>query len=158
GLCCPAAWPQWAEKALPHGEGSGQPCPDPQPSSVRVVRDASRGAYGLRAENASLRSISAALERAIGGRIELDETLGARRFTLDLSPRPPERLFFVLARRASARCSVTYRLRRPAAETSPSSGRALATRPVTLRFPQPTPLPEVLRELPDPVKVEEGVD
>jgi hypothetical protein len=142
GLCCPAASAQQAEKSL-----------------VRVVREASWGAYGLRAENAPLRSIGAALERAIGCRVEVDEKIGSRPFTLDLSPRPPERLMMVLARRARARLSISYRLRRRAPGEAPHAGSpAFASGPVTLRFPQPTPLPEVLRELPVPLKVEEGVD
>src|SRR5262249_31644363 len=155
--CCLPARAQLAEK--PQAPVPQLSTLNPQPSSVRVVRDASWGAYGLRAENAPLRSIGAALERAIGCPVEVDEKIGSRPFTLAPPPRPPDRLFRALARGAPPRLWIPYRLRRRAPGEAPHAGSpAFASRLVTLHFMQPTPLPEVLRELPVPLKVEEGVD
>jgi hypothetical protein len=79
--------------------------------SVRVQWDGASAGYSLKAERATTEAICRELERVSRCKVELDKKLGSQVLTLDLSARPAERLFMVLARRLPARMGVGYRMR-----------------------------------------------
>jgi hypothetical protein len=91
--------------------------------------------------------------------VEIDEKLRDVRLTLELAPRPPERLFPVLARRAFARLSVVYRVRPfPPGGVRQAGSLLFADGLVSLRLREAVELPEVWGQLGVPVEVEEGVE
>jgi hypothetical protein len=134
----------------------GEP-PAPVPV-LRLTWDRFRGGCGMEAREAPLEQLAHSLARVSGCAVELDEKLRGRRVTLDLAPRPLERLFPVLARRLDARLSILYRLKPWRAEYIRRKGSLVfAGRLVDLEMSRPLDLDEALRQLGVPLEVEDGV-
>jgi hypothetical protein len=120
----------------------------PTAPCVRITSDRGGRELGLQAVDAPAGEIGAALGRATGCLVEVDEKLAARRLTMDLAPRPAEALFAILARRANARVAVLYRLE-PALPGEPRRQGAtiFASAPVSLEISRPVELAEALKPL-----------
>jgi len=127
------------------------------PGVVEIARDRTSAGYSLSARNATLDEIGRELQRVTGCRMEVNEELRKARFTLKLSPRPSERIYRTLARRAGAMMSVDYRLERSTSGGAAPGPLAFARDPVVLVAEQPAPVEEVLRRLDVPVELEEGL-
>lgn len=149
----------WLAMLLLVSPGGASAAPrDPPPSSVRVTRDRSGLETGLRAENALLTEIGAALERPTGCRVEVDDQLRQQRLTVELIPRPPERLLRVLARRTYTRLSISYHLETAPPDRARRRGSPVfASDPVNGEIDEPLELSEALRKLELRVQVGEGV-
>jgi hypothetical protein len=120
--------------------------------------DPAQAGYSLRATEAPLRVVAAELARVTGCRVDVEKKLGEQLVTLELSPRPAERLFYVLARRGSAWLDISHRLRPLAPLEAWRGGSSVFTDElVSLEISQPVELAEAVRRLPVPVSVEEGV-
>lgn len=130
----------------------------PAPGHVRIAADRYSGGWAL-AANAGLDTIAGALARKTGCRAVVDEPLKALPLRVDLGPRPAERLFQVLARRAGARLEVRYVVT-PLASGEPvfRGARAFAEEPAELELREPTPLDEALQELNVPIRIAGEVD
>jgi hypothetical protein len=131
--------------------------PSPAPS-VAITRDRGRLLYGIRATDAPLANLAEALSKATGCRVEVDERLPRRAFTLELEPRSLERLILVLARRANARVTMCYRLTpAPPGETPRRGSSVLADGPVSLEIRKPVELPKALDQLGVRTEVADGL-
>jgi hypothetical protein len=138
------------------GTSAAPPAPV-QPGGIRFTRDPYLG-VGLETRDASLGRIAAALSRLAGCRAEVAEELEGRRLTLSLPPRPPERLFAVLARRTGARMRVSYRLDPLAeGERARRGSRVFAGEPVDMEILRPTPLAEALPHFDVPIEAHPDV-
>jgi len=89
--------------------------------------------------------------------VEVDKELRSRRLTLHLSPRPPERLFPVLARRAGARFSNNFRFKPRGPGVRQGNSRLFAREPVSMTVTAPAEFEEVLQALEIDVDVAEDV-
>ncbi|MCC6442760.1 MAG: hypothetical protein IT210_04790 [Armatimonadetes bacterium] len=136
-------------KALPEPAGN---------ASIRLTRYRKSGEIGLKAVRAPMKDIASTLERATGCAIEMDKELQEGRHTLDISPRPAEKLFHALARRVAARIVVTYRLKHLlAGETAPPGNPLFAGRQVSVNQKRPEE-PEILwQQLGITVEMEEDI-
>ncbi len=123
-----------------------------------MSRDPTAATAGLVATKATLERVASLLARAVGCEVEVRGPLAQRVVSLDLSRRPPERLFYALGRRAGARVSVRYRFL-PAAPGRPLSAGApvFAREPADLELPDPVPVEEALRALGQPIELAPGV-
>jgi hypothetical protein len=126
---------------------------------VELVKEPGKPLYALRATDATLEQLGRELGRFADVRLEADEKLRTQRVTLDVSPRPLERLLPVLARRFGARIELRYDLARsrPGAAERPRT-RLFASRPVTIGIVRGMPLSDVLQGLRIPSRVEGGLD
>jgi hypothetical protein len=126
--------------------------------TLQLLQDRPRERYGLRAVDAPLARIGQALGRATGCEVELAPELRVRRLTASLSPRSPEALFQVLARRADASLTVAYRVEL----APPGEPRRTARVPFAREIVSPgatgqVDLQTALQRVIAPVQVAEGV-
>jgi hypothetical protein len=114
------------------------PLPTPEPiSRVEIERGKTPGLIGLHLENAPLGEVAAALERELACEIDLPGKLSELRLTADFSPRPPERLFPALARRANCRLQGLFHLgKAPTGTSYLRRGTLLSEGPAPVSLPR----------------------